>query len=294
MAQAWNATGHMTIAALAYRNLSPAARQSVDALLMSHPGMHPQKPGDVDWPKALAAAPDFDPNLYRFMLASTWPDDIRRTGNPYDHPEWHFVDYPLKPPSFPMESALAPGDNLLSAMHLSIQAVQDPKRTAEDRAAYLSWVIHLVGDVHQPLHCASLFTADYPRGDRGGNDFIVAGPRGGNVKLHAFWDDLLGTTRATFNILRIAGGIATTPGLQRDRLPELNGPATPEAWSLDSRTAAIKWAYLNGDLKGITPSAQGDAPPLPPTYATDARKVARRCMALAGYRLVDLLQGIMK
>ena len=36
--------------------------------------------------------------LYVFMQASTWPDEIRCSGNPFDHLGWHFVDYPFVPP----------------------------------------------------------------------------------------------------------------------------------------------------------------------------------------------------
>jgi hypothetical protein len=47
----------------------------------------------------------------------------------------------------------------------------DPKATPEERAVYLSWLIHLIGDEHMPLHCCSLFASEYPAGDKGGTRF---------------------------------------------------------------------------------------------------------------------------
>ena len=98
-AQAWNATGHMTIASMTYDQLSPAARAHWTELLQQHP----------DFAKWEAAEPkdqpDFELGRYLFMKASTWPDDIRKSGSAFDHPVWHYIDYPLVEPDFPLEPA---------------------------------------------------------------------------------------------------------------------------------------------------------------------------------------------
>jgi hypothetical protein len=47
------------------------------------------------------------------MRSSTWPDEIRRSGNKYDHPNWHFIDYPIRPPAFALEPDARPTDNVL-------------------------------------------------------------------------------------------------------------------------------------------------------------------------------------
>jgi hypothetical protein len=60
---------------------------------------HPDYP---KWKQNYAnSSSDFDFDTFIFMRASTWPDEIRRKGNPYDHPLWHYIDYPLEPPDFP-------------------------------------------------------------------------------------------------------------------------------------------------------------------------------------------------
>ena len=64
--------------------------------------------------------------------------------------------------------------------------------SGQEKAIYLCWVMHLIGDIHQPLHSVSLFCEAFPKGDHGGNDSLYR--LGGRriIKLHQFWDDLLG------------------------------------------------------------------------------------------------------
>jgi hypothetical protein len=72
--------------------------------------------------------------------------------------------------------------------------------TDEEKAIYLTWLLHLVGDIHQPLHCTAVFSEQFPNGDKGGNDAFIR-IRSSPVKLHAFWDGLLGngTTAGAIN-----------------------------------------------------------------------------------------------
>ena len=74
-------------------------------------------------------------------------------------------------------------------------------QTPDAPRAKLSFLIHFLGDVHQPLHCATRFTADdFPKGDRGGNDFMIKlSGHSSAVALHTFWDDLLGRPHAHAN-----------------------------------------------------------------------------------------------
>jgi hypothetical protein len=63
----------------------------------------------------------------------------------------------------------------------------DPER----RAIALTWLFHLVGDIHRPLHTAQLFTVEYPKGDRGGNEICVRVTQAGQpMDLHRFWGNL--------------------------------------------------------------------------------------------------------
>jgi hypothetical protein len=281
-AMAWSAPGHFVIAAEAYRELSPELKAQVFDALKAHPDF-------VKWEKTYHPNPNFDLAAYVFMRSSTWPDEIRRSGSLYDHPNWHFIDYPLKPPDFPFEPGPMPTDDVLFGLAQCEKTLNDTNASPELRAVYLSWLIHLVGDIHQPLHCVSLFTVDYLNGDRGGNDFYVK-PAQSGVRLHSIWDLLLGSSvnpRTQWNY-----AIELETEFPRPSLPELTAHPTPKEWSLESRELAIEKGYLHGALQG---SMSADtAPALPAGYTKAAKAVAERQAALAGYRLANEIQQYLK
>lgn len=281
-AWAWDGAGHMVIAAEAYQNLSPELKAQAFDVLKAHPDF-------AKWTNAYHPNPNFDLAAYVFMRSSTWPDEIRRSGNAYDHPNWHFIDYPLRPPSFLLVADPRPTDNVLYGVVQCEKTLSNPGAGPELRAAYLSYLIHLIGDLHQPLHCESFFGGDYPEGDRGGNDFYVR-PAQQGVRLHGIWDGLLGTSpnlRTQWNY-----AIKLDAEFSRSDLTELAEYTRPPAWTLESRQLAIDKGYLNGELKG---SRDADsAPPLPDGYLKTAKAVAERQAALAGYRLADEIQTYLK
>lgn len=282
-ALAWSGAGHMVIAAEAYRQLSPELRKRVTEILKSHPDYE-------KWEKAFTPdAANLDLSMFVFMRASTWADEIRRGHKEYDHPHWHYVDYPLKPPSFPQEPGPASDDDVLYGIAQCQKVLADSRASAELRAVYLAWLIHLVGDIHQPLHCASLVNATYPHGDKGGNDFYVKpGTRG--IRLHSLWDGLLGTSGKPHTHLNYA--IQIEAEHPRKSLKELAKHKTPKEWSLEGRALAVDKAYLRSDLKGST-SAE-TAPDLPEGYTKESKAVAERQAALAGYRLADEIQSCLR
>jgi len=275
---AWGAAGHEVIAAEAYRALSPELQAEAISVLQAHPDY-------AQWKAAYHPNSVLDVYAYAFIRASTWPDEIRRSGSPYDHPEWHFIDYPLRPPDFPMLPGPTPDNDVLFGVAQCEKVLADTNAAPELRAVMLSYLIHLVGDMHQPLHCASLFTKAYPTGDRGANEFYVA-PGNMGVPLHGLWDGLLGSAanpRSEWNY-----GLTLDTKYPRSTLPELTTDTTPKSWSLESRQLAIDKVYLHGQLQG---SVDGDsAPTLPPNYLKNGRLVAERQGALAGYRLADEIQ----
>ena len=283
-ARAWNATGHMTIASMTFDQLSPEARARWSELLKSNP----------DYGKWQAAEPkdqpDFDEGRYLFMKASTWPDDIRKSGSPYDHPVWHYIDYPLAAPDFPLAPAPTGTEDILSAIAKCEGVVRDERAAAVDRAAALSWLIHLVGDEQQPLHCAELVSPDYPPpgGDHGGNLFWVS-VGGAPVNLHWFWDCALGTGLDHREL--IGKGRELLAKFPREGLPELTQATEPKAWSLEGRALCLDAVYKRGELKGATKQGPDD-PPLPEGYFAAAHALAERRVVLAADRLADMLGGL--
>ncbi len=242
-AWAWSGAGHMVIAAEAWHELSPGVRAKVTELLKSHPD-YPK------WESAFSpASPNLDLNIYIFMRASTWPDEIRRHGSQYDHPQWHYVDYPLKPPSFPVEPGLSPNDDILYGIAQCEKILADANAPAQERAIYLSWLIHLIGDIHQPLHCASLVNETYPVGDKGGNDFYLKpGSRG--IKLHALWDGLLGTSSKPQSRLNYALEIQSER--PRKTLPELKAADQRYLDAAQGWLGLGDWREANEELEQIT------------------------------------------
>ena len=279
---AWGGAGHQLIAAEAYRELSPELQAETFAVLQAHPDFG-------KWTNSYKPNASFDLAAYVFMRSSTWPDEIRRSGNQYDHPNWHFIDYPLRPPAFAFEPDARPTDNVLFGIAEAEKALSNTNAEAELRAAMLSYLVHLVGDEHQPLHCESLFNADYPEGDKGGNNFYVM-PANRVVGLHGIWDGLLGSAinpRIQWNY-----AIELESKFPRTALPELTTHTTPKEWSLESRELAIETGYLHGALRGST--SRDSAPSLPPGYTKTAKAVAEKQGALAGYRLADEIQAYLK
>jgi hypothetical protein len=284
-ASAWSSAGHMVIAAGAYRDLSPKLQEKVTACLKAHPEYE-------TWAKAYSSGPsNIDFPTYIFLRSSTWPDEIRRRSNDYDHPHWHYINYPLKPSRFSFAPGPTPDDDILYGISQCEKVLSDKRAPAELHAADLSWLVHLIGDLHQPLHCATLINATYspPAGDKGGNDFYIKPAREG-IRLHSFWDQLLGRSANPHTAYNEA--IRLEAELPRKSLHELSKAKTPVKWSLESRTLAIEKVYLDGRLAG-SPSSE-TAPALPEDYAKAAKSVAERRAALAAARLADEIRKYLK
>jgi hypothetical protein len=305
---AWNDTGHKVIGVIAYQHLTPTASRIADDLLRAHP--HYQLLLVNDLPAGA------DPKFWAFLKATTWPDLIRPGIMPnqneeitkYHRAEWHFNGIPYVKPldRSQFENRQLPRTGELSeAITRSMATLADGTRPRPERAIHLSWLLHMVGDLHQPLHACDMYTVRFPDGDRGGNLISV---RLGNtvVRLHSYWDRLLGTVGSIAFIENIADGIASSY-LVRDRskaLPELRRATTPDAWVQESYHHAVEYAYDNGrlewrasedwDKRADTGVKTADFPSVDPDYAITAREIARRRAALAGVRLAELLNELLR
>lgn len=285
-ASAWNDFGHMIAAAIAFDHLTPNVRTNVDALLRLNPSYH-------EWVAGIA---EQDKSKVAFMRAATWPDmikiDIRYTndGNlpngpdagrnigyadKFMHRYWHFIDIPFSADGTALPAPDSP--NAQTQIVAFREALRDSGASDELRSYDLVWLLHLVGDVHQPLHTITRFTQKQPNGDKGGNDVkvcITATDCGG--KLHRFWDDLLGTSEDYKTAVTTANTLEPVE-------PKLAAIPDEAIWIEESFLAAKQTAYA-------TPIGSGEGPyNLNETYKAAARKVAERRIALAGIRLAHLL-----
>jgi hypothetical protein len=260
----------MTTAALAYRHVSPAVRSKVDELLTHHPAA--QK-WDAD---RLKHRSHLEPGLYRFLRASVWPDDIKRKKGWPNHGSWHYADLPITGPDSPPLPDPHPEHHVLAALAENEAILRDQSASPEDRAIALSWVIHLVGDLHQPLHCATAVTAVHPEGDKGGNEtFILIDGR--RVKLHEFWDSLMGKSR------KPEDGIKDATEFEHAARSDLHG-GDATVWCEESRRLAQTVAYPKSfwSTPGVDVSVESG-------YVDAAKSVAQRRMLDGGRRLAQTI-----
>jgi hypothetical protein len=270
--EAWNATGHRIVAAIAYDRLNPRAKARVDELLKRHPD--------------LANLPSRD----AFLTAAVWPDAIKGDPRFYDdtqpipkvtprlpgfpsmarHTNWHYVDLPFSPDGTPLEPPKTP--NALTELR---RILKQRNLTVYD----LPWLIHLTGDVHQPLHCTSRFTQSEPHGDQGGNLVFVTPGR----NLHALWDDLAGSDTGNAHVDRFAAEAAA-------EFAPANGVGSPlstdpKRWVDEGFSLAKSEVYTFGTATG----SREKPIPLPEGYEAHARQIARVQLAKAGFRLAAVL-----
>jgi len=151
---------------------------------------------------------------------------------------------------------------------------------SDDVKSYdLVWLLHVVGDVHQPLHATSRFDKDHTSGDNGANGVTICTTS--CTKLHAYWDDLLGTSKSPATAEKIANGLKTAS-------PKLAAVADETEWLQESFRAAKSKAY--GAPVGV-----GKGPfNLDEKYQKAAHAAARQRVALAGVRLANLLNDALK
>ena len=189
-ASAWNIPGHMLSGIIAYQILhqeSPQTIEKVKAVLEKHPWYANQ------WQARLRDVPVADYGLMLFMQAARWADDIRANDKQHHRARWHYINWPFKPDGQPNSVQIREPEpvNILTAMAEN-EGVLKKESDGERKAIALAWLFHLVGDVHQPLHTAQLFTVDYPKGDRGGNEICVRVTQAAQpMDLHRFWDGVI-------------------------------------------------------------------------------------------------------
>jgi hypothetical protein len=300
-AEAWNAVGHETIAKLAWDRMDAGQREAAYQLLLQHPHLN------EFFRKQTRAAEVSEPEWF-LMLASIWPDWLRgyvRSTRPEDQAigryhkgPRHYINLPLINPAdaqlFKDRKLDPPAENIVSALADYLAQLQDPKLPASERAVALCWLLHLVGDIHQPLHCVAWFSKEYPDGDLGGNlRWVKDGDRPTN--LHAYWDGLLGRNDK-YAELKSHVEVLTRADFDRSKYAERLKKTKYMEWAEEGAALAVKFVYRGGDLPGLKLAFGEDSgekrnavPPLPEGYAAEAQRIARVQIALAGHRLGDQL-----
>ena len=273
-AHAWNAAGHRLVAVIAWQQLTPPTREAISAVLARHP--------DHDrWVEKARSRDAID----LFAEASTWPDDIRSDPRFHDedrepptlalpglpdtarHKRWHYVD---------LDAAGKVRDGEIDRQIERLSHVLQANGRAagnNDQISYaLPWLLHLVADIHQPLHVGQ-------HGDEGGNKVEIENPFNKRLpfsSLHLYWDDLPGP-----------------PWLRGERL-EKNAARLLDNYPKPVQGNVALWRQESHQLLAVAyPKASGSLLPIiSEDFQRDARDIANRRIVEAGYRLGRLLESI--
>jgi hypothetical protein len=295
-ARAWWDAGHMQIAYVAYKKLDPPVKDKVDVLLRLNPDYGKWTAGITE-PKTA--------KLYAFVHAATWADDIKTKEYNYtrdkvdsptagqnigyadknQHAYWHYKDINWSPDG----TALPPQDpvDLVTQLTKMIAALPPTSGASDDVRSYdLVWMLHLVGDAHQPLHASGRFTQQIPNGDGGGNAEQVIPATGEVMALHAYWDSRFGGYVSPFGAVFDAD--------EKDGLADLkvNDAAAKildaQKWIEESVELAKQYAYAAPVSLGKNPVM------LTRDYETNARNISRSQTALAAARLANIINNALR
>lgn len=286
--RAWSEAGHIVIADLAYDKLPIQARRQLDQYAGILLDGAPESA--ASWRRRY---PAFSPLSY----IAAWPDTIREltvadifaryhvdvpsplakyqartTGNWHYTNRWYYNDAGKVGPA--QCERLTNHGRLLPVVELLYRSFEQ-SRSPEQRAVILAFLIHLVSDLHQPLHNFSRVGEDC-RHDGGGGGFCVAKPSKGRCErnLHQWWDSgggLFSRPLEMNKVDKIAAGVdtgQTVESITRDSIGRL-----ARAWSDESRAFTASIYALD---EGVEPGE---------SYTVNARRIIEKQAALAGKRL---------
>lgn len=253
---AWNSMGHQLVAQIAYDNLTPATKQTLNAYNQSLTGLSDD---------------------HNFVAAATWLDRIR-----HNDVHWfdslHYVNTPFSQDKTP----LPPTDemNALWGIKQALVVLSSPNAKLADKKLSLKILIHLVGDIHQPLHASTQVSKQLPRGDLGGNLFVLAkNPIGPN--LHKYWDNGAGVLIGPSKRFQVRNKARQLEQKWSCQMP--NAKKDPAQWLKESHELAISQVYKVTAHK--VPNKK---------YQLKAQTLSQKQILNAGCRLALLLNGIVK
>ncbi|MDF2441133.1 MAG: hypothetical protein JWN98_2117 [Abditibacteriota bacterium] len=298
--RAWDHGGHMIVAQIAQKRLHPNVRARVEKLVPLIPDFRAERAGRK-------------PQPYTFVSAACWMDDVRGSQKRESLSSWHYIDVPCGGQVGDVHE-----QNALDALKLAEVVLRSPQVDEKTKAEWLAVALHVVGDIHQPLHCTdreiggnTFPLADVPglekRIRRDGKAVDRAAPaKGVNAavygRLHALWDsayryDVVRQktaqgTRGTIKVLYALGSSAVVPTAKLEEVardiervfgPKSEGTSDLKApaWIRESNRIACDWAFDTPRKR--KPSQK---------YFERAHDTACARLAIAGVRLSAWLNTI--
>ncbi|MEB2364009.1 MAG: S1/P1 nuclease [Bryobacteraceae bacterium] len=232
-AQPWGAKGHRVVAMVASERLSPEARRAVQDLLGSE----------------------------SLVEVSTWADEIRRYRR--ETGQWHYINVPIEARNPDILSFCPPGGCVVSKIDDFRSVLTNPREKPANRRDALKFLIHLVADLHQPLHVGD-------RNDKGGNRTQVVYFQT-PANLHSVWD--------TEILQRMEEEAALASGLCRIVRSGWERGTTAD-WAAESHAVAREAAYKHLSRK------------VGAHYQRQAETAVRVQLAKAGVRLAAMLNRV--
>jgi len=296
----WRDAGHRTIASIAFDAMEQDQRENINAILRAHPRFGQDFAAQM--PDAIAAQSDAVQAKWLLEQAATWPDliqelseDIQRE---FNRSRWHYINLPIylsetdkaalegrlsHNMATRFEPPLRQNLNIIQALRGNLQVWHSASASDADKAIALCWILHLTGDLHQPLHNVALFSGPYfSTGDRGGNDIeVVWGDATRN--LHAVWDGLPTTME------NLEPSAKTLAALESDTLDD----ESIDVWLMHHARLADMFVYTDDVKEQLLAKLTNEQPPtitVSHEYLVRARSISRRQVNLAGHRVAGLLE----
>jgi len=267
---AWGPEGHRVVGDIASRYLTATARAQVSDLLRND---------------RLAGG---EPSGRRTLgEIANWADEIKDFEWGKRRGSWHYDDIPLC--GTPEYGKYCRGGRCASAqLARQIEVLSDPRARPRARNEALKWVVHLIGDIHQPLHAAN-------RGDRGGNQVQVSffgerdNPPYGSLNLHAVWD-----VRLVARLLADRGGertLVSAPIADSDRKGWERGSISD--WIAESHALARDRVYAPLPVAVSCGDRIGGVVAIGEDYTINAAPVIDLQIRKAGVRLARVLNEVL-
>lgn len=286
-AQAWSEKSHMTTGAIAYDDLAasdPEVLGKMEAILAAHP----------HYDKLVARASGLtgaDRTRVMFEWLARWPDDIADTD--FATPEWHYelrVVYG-RTWLWPFRNGSAS-----EGFDANFATLANPEAPAKARAIAIGWLMHIVGDIQQPLHAGHQMTTVFSATDEAGTLAFVRKNKGDQpTNLHQYWDEILdrpGPVDATSKAWAMALQKTWPRGAVTVRTYAGSAQVQFGQWLDESMHLARLVGYRGTMLKAT--AVADDAPVVTPRETRVVKELSKRRVATAGYRIADVLRMALK
>ena len=253
---AWNSVGHRVIAQMAYDQLTPAAR----VILLSY---------NNALNRQFARA--------SFVASAVWLDQLYSPQLKFIR-QMHYIDSPYTREKITINLPQPQRINVIWAIRLAINRLHMQQASALDKGLAVRFILHLIGDIHQPLHAITCISPQYPAGDRGGNLVRLKQNHVAN-NLHAYWDRGAGLWSGKWSakkVQRMAVKLAQLyPCRQEDNYLD------PSAWAQESYAIGSKFAYNYSENHILSAD-----------YQSTAQNIIAKRTALSACRLAAVLNDI--